>query len=203
MSQVRHKQFVVTHEYILACMHACMYTHVGCDNNLARRIRCFTYIHTNTKICIHGTHIYTHMHVEVHYNSFHVAVYASYTYTHAYILKHAHTQCTVMYKAWGYSDLASIILDYKQSYERWSHKLNKIKVARAPQPRSPSYCLSVCLFLCLSFFVRFVNFHLSSTSPRMSDFSVRPSVFLFVRLPFVRLCVYIYICIHMYIYLHI
>ena len=33
-----------------------------------------------------------------------------------------------MYKAWGFETLADVILEYKKSYEKWSHKLNKIKI---------------------------------------------------------------------------
>lgn len=39
-----------------------------------------------------------------------------------------------MYKAWGFPDLSSIILDYKKSYEKWSHKMIKIKVRPNRQP---------------------------------------------------------------------
>lgn len=34
----------------------------------------------------------------------------------------------LMFKAWGFDTLADLILNYKQSYEKWSHKLNKIKI---------------------------------------------------------------------------
>lgn len=34
----------------------------------------------------------------------------------------------LMFKAWGFDTLSDLILDYKQSYEKWSHKLNKIKI---------------------------------------------------------------------------
>lgn len=33
-----------------------------------------------------------------------------------------------MYKSWGFETLADVVLDYKKSYEKWSHQLNKIKV---------------------------------------------------------------------------
>ena len=34
----------------------------------------------------------------------------------------------LMFKAWGFDTLSDLILNYKQSYEKWSHKLNKIKL---------------------------------------------------------------------------
>mmetsp|Transcript_1926 Transcript_1926/g.4503 ORF Transcript_1926/g.4503 Transcript_1926/m.4503 type:complete len:339 (+) Transcript_1926:2-1018(+) len=43
----------------------------------------------------------------------------------------------LMNKAWGFQDLSSVILDYKNSYQRWSHKLNKIKIG-TPIPHEGS-----------------------------------------------------------------
>ena len=34
----------------------------------------------------------------------------------------------LMFKSWGFDTLSDLILNYKQSYEKWSHKLNKIKI---------------------------------------------------------------------------
>lgn len=34
----------------------------------------------------------------------------------------------LMFKSWGFDTLSDLILNYKQSYEKWSHKLNKIKL---------------------------------------------------------------------------
>ena len=34
----------------------------------------------------------------------------------------------LMFKAWGFDTLSDLILNYKLSYEKWSHKLNKIKL---------------------------------------------------------------------------
>lgn len=34
----------------------------------------------------------------------------------------------LMFKAWGFDTLSDLILNYKESYQKWSHKLNKIKI---------------------------------------------------------------------------
>ena len=34
----------------------------------------------------------------------------------------------LMFKAWGFDTISDPILNYKLSYEKWSHKLNKIKL---------------------------------------------------------------------------
>ncbi len=65
----------------------------------------------------------------------------------------------LMFKPWGFETLSELVLDYKESYERWQHTLNKIKVS-PPSPCSsaehaPTLGVSL-MMLC----VACVRFHL-------------------------------------------